>query len=118
MFRPANTILWIAACLLIACSMLFVLCALLLHSFNLAWDIASGTSSPFGHNCWLAVVLSAVGYLIVPVLIGLAVTEGLTRFVERRLRPAAEVEAGIVRDLNRNSPTPPAKNKPNHQTTG
>ena len=84
MFRPANLILSIAVILVIICAALFVVTSVALHSFNLAWDVARGAASPFGLNSWLAVILSVVGYLLVPVLIGLMVTESLTRFVERR----------------------------------
>jgi len=118
MFRPANTILWIAVALLIICSVLFILSGVSLHSFNLAWDIARGASSPFGYHNWLAVVLSVLGYLFVPVFIGLIVTEGLTRFVQRRLHPAAEVEAGIQHDLRSAPPASPATNKPDHNAAG
>jgi hypothetical protein len=118
MFRPANLILFIAVLLVIICAALFVVTSVALHSFNLAWDIARGATSPFGLNSWLAVILSVVGYLLVPVLIGLMVTESLTRFVERRLQSAAAVQADITRDLAQSPPAAAPYSGPGHKNDG
>ncbi len=53
--------------------------------FGRAWEILLAVRSPFGEADALGVALSALGYIAVPTVIGLAVADGITRFTRRRL---------------------------------
>jgi GAF domain-containing protein len=58
--------------------------------FGRAWEILIGDQGPSGQLPGLAVPLSALGYIAVPTIIGLAVADRLTRFTQRNLYTAEE----------------------------
>src|SRR5690349_14309225 len=80
--------------------------------FEHAWNVMLGIDAPFGGQAAaLAVLLSVLGYIAVPTVIGLAVADGLTRFTRRRLLTTPEAEADIrdmVKDEISQHSTPPA----------
>jgi hypothetical protein len=63
--------------------------------FERAWEILLGLHSPFGRVSGLGVALSAVGYLVVPTVIGVAVADGIAQFTRRRLMTVPEAEARV-----------------------
>jgi len=81
-------------------AVLFVAAGILIGDFGRAWDVLSGTCSPFGAWSTLTVPLSVLGYLVLPVFIALAVTDGLTSFIRHRQRDPSFVESGVATMLN------------------
>jgi predicted RND superfamily exporter protein len=63
--------------------------------FQRAWEILLGLRSPYGQASGLGVVLSALGYIAVPTVIGIGVADGITRFIRRRLQTRDEAEKEI-----------------------
>jgi predicted RND superfamily exporter protein len=60
--------------------------------FQRAWEILLGLRSPYGQASGLGVVLSALGYIAVPTVIGIGIADGVTRFTRRRLLTRSDVE--------------------------
>ena len=63
--------------------------------FQQAWEILLGIRSPYGQASGLGVVLSALGYIAVPTVIGIGIADGITRFIRRRLQTRDEAEKEI-----------------------
>lgn len=74
--------------------------------FQRAWEILLGVRSPYGEASGLGVVLSALGYLLVPAVIGIAVADGVARFTEHRLLTDPEVNAAARRIVAEQSTKP------------
>jgi hypothetical protein len=74
-----------------------VSCLTLEGGFHRAWEVLTCIRTPFGQASGLAVALSALGYLFVPTVIGIAVADAISRFTKRRLLTLAEAEAEIRR---------------------
>lgn len=64
--------------------------------FQRAWEILLGLRSPYGQATGLGIVLSALGYIAVPTIIGIGVADGITRFTRRRLLTRSDVEDAAV----------------------
>lgn len=80
--------------------------------FQQAWEILVGLRSPYGQASGLGVVLSALGYIAVPTMIGIGVADGITRFTRHRLQslPEAKEEVNeIVEEDKSASPVPAPK---------
>lgn len=77
--------------------------------FERAWEILLGIESPFGEVSGLGLVLSALGYIVVPTVIGVAAGAGITLFTNRRLTTVEEAVADIQEMADADpaaSPTP------------
>lgn len=64
--------------------------------FERAWEILIGDRTPFGQASGLGVVLSALGYIAIPTVIGLVVADGILRFTEYRLTTIDEVAERVA----------------------
>jgi hypothetical protein len=68
--------------------------------FERAWNVLLAIDSPFGRESThqvLGFLLSALGYLLVPAVIGLAVADAIVRFTRRRLVTHGEAVTEIGR---------------------
>jgi hypothetical protein len=66
-----------------------------MHNFHEAWNILLAIDSPSGKHSVFRFALSALGYLLLPTVIGLAVADSITRFTRKRLLTAPEAKAQI-----------------------
>jgi hypothetical protein len=63
--------------------------------FHRSLEVLIGARSPFGDASGLVVVLSLLGYALIPTVIGLAAADAVTRFTRKRLTTREEAEAFI-----------------------
>jgi hypothetical protein len=82
--------------LVITCLVFLVAGAVMKGGFERAWDVLLGIQTPFGDAPGLGIPLSALGYLLVPAVIGVAVADGIARFVQSKLDSLPEVEKRII----------------------
>lgn len=77
-------------------AIVFVIAGLSFDDFKRAWDTLTGQASPFnGEDSGIGLVLSALGYIVVPATIGLAIADGVTTFTRKRLSSVSEAQAEI-----------------------
>lgn len=79
---------------------LFLIAGAATGDFGRAWDVLAGSRSPWGAWSWLTAPLSVLGYLFLPVLIALGVTDGVARYTRRRLRDSPAIEEDLFRFLD------------------
>jgi hypothetical protein len=88
---------WTLGAVVAVAACLFVAAGLAMGDFQRAWDILTGAVGPFGgKDAGLGVALSAVGYLLLPAVIGLAIADGVTRFTRKHLMTLPEAKAEIA----------------------
>jgi hypothetical protein len=74
----------------------FVATGVMMHNFQKAWDILTGSLSPFGRHDWVSFPLAVLGYLFVPTAIALILTDQMTRFTRSRLVTLPEAKDKIA----------------------
>lgn len=65
--------------------------------FKRAWDTLVAIRSPFGQASGFGIALSALGYVVVPTVIGVAAGAAITVFTNERLTTVEEAVADIQR---------------------
>jgi hypothetical protein len=95
-----KTLSRIPGCILVAvvvvAACLFMAAGVEMHDFQRAWNILTGAVGPFGgRDAGLGVALAAVGYLLLPAVIALAIADGVTRFTRKHLVTLPEAKAEI-----------------------
>lgn len=71
--------------------------------FERAWEILLGIRTPFGQAAGLGVALSALGYIAMPTVIGIAAAAGITLFTSKRLSTVEEALVDI-KEMTRERP--------------
>lgn len=84
---------------LAAVCVLFVGSAAIIGDVGRAWEIFAGLSDPWGDSQFVSVPLSIVGYLVVPAIVGLSVSAGLSWWAIRTTKSLDEVTAQLKRRL-------------------
>lgn len=99
-FRIAT--LFTAVALLVVC-VVFGTVFWLLGSFSSAWSLMVGLSAPQGNWIGPQYVLSGVGYLVPPALVGLIISATVSKLVAERLDTRSSAATAIGEDLARRS---------------
>jgi hypothetical protein len=97
--RPALTPRLALLAVLVVTAVVFVISCLVMAKHggaHRAWEILTGVRSPVGQGSGLGIVLSVLGYAFVPIAIGLAATDALTRSIRKRTLPTKEAEDRIL----------------------
>jgi hypothetical protein len=75
---------------------IFVIAGGLTGNWYRAWDVISGTSSPFkGSYPEIFLILSVLGYLLVPATIGIYIVDAVSRFISRRVKTLKDATDNI-----------------------
>jgi len=83
--------LFIAAVVIGVTVILFIVAGIL-TKFSNALNILEVNKSPYGHDEGVTIPLSIFGYVLVPAVIGLAVTSAMQVFIGRRLATRDELD--------------------------
>ncbi len=89
---------WILLAVAVLTVVVFLASCLALNGhggFHRALEVLIGVRSPFGDASGLVVVLSLLGYALVPTTIGLAAADAIARYTRRGLNTREEAEAFI-----------------------
>lgn len=64
---------------------LWAVTGLALDDFEYAWEVLIGVASPFERSRWFTVALSASGYLVLPIFVGIGVSAWVSSLIKGRL---------------------------------
>lgn len=96
--------LYVSLALLVLSFGLLMFSSLLYDDAGRAWEVFIGITAPWSNSWWtsaVGVVLSTVGYLIVPTTIALLVTFLIETWVRDRRIPLAQVQDEIEAEIDR-----------------
>jgi len=95
--RLASFSLYVLGAVGVLTALVFLISGLVMKDgFERAWEVLLGIQGPFEQAPLLGVPLSALGFLLIPAVIGAAAADGIARYVDSQLDDLPDVETRVA----------------------